>query len=362
MRLDGMPLAAGRTPDGLLGARLPEVDLDLPHVLEATVRLGGGQEQSLTAAFGGRLGLTLDSELTAVVPTLTTGSGSLPKAENLSDWFRVGDRAIEVHGTERGEGDVLVVRSPSVQAWIDARADAAVAWGRNLPGHSGSRGAVRFDSARFFSDPKTAFENRSGPAGPQIGLALLALRSATDLGSDNHLRIVSTDAAPLVAGSVAPEMFATSPEIDGATGGLLRLATRNVATDFPDQTADAVALAGMLAHAGHGRRVVVLILEGPEPRADASLYSPTQVRDYLRALGVPLRVWSTTGPAEGFQHPGWGMVEVLDGPKRPLRALEQAMTRLRQEIARQRVVWLVGTHLPGTVDLGPAAQGVRWPE
>ena len=360
--LDGAPLVAGRTSDGILGATLPVVDLGLPHVLEATVRLGGGQEQSLTAAFGGRLGLTLDSELTAVIPTLEPGAGSLPKVDELVDWFRADGMALEVHGVEQGQGDVLLVRSPSVQAWIDTQADQAVAWGRNLRGRPVVRGRAHFDSARFFSDPKAAFEDRAGPGGAQVALSLLALRGATSLGSDDHLRIVSTDAAPLVAGAVAPEMFATSPEIEGAAGGLLRLATRDLATDFPDQTADAVALAGMLAHAGHGRRVVVLMLEGPEPADDASLYSPGQVRDYLRSLGVPLRVWSLTGPTTSFEHPEWGRVEVLDGPKGPLRTLEKATGELRQELARQRVVWLVGTHLPGTVELGPTARGVRWPE
>jgi hypothetical protein len=41
------------------------------------------------------------------------------------------------------------------------------------------------------------------------------------------------------------------------------------------------------------------------------------------------------------------------------RQFDAALAALFKSLARQRIVWVAGTHLPHTVELGPLARGVR---
>jgi hypothetical protein len=94
----------------------------------------------------------------------------------------------------------------------------------------------------------------------------------------------------------------------------------------------------------------VLVLS--ENLVDDSHYRPSAVREYLRALRVPLVVWSTTGDGEAG---GWGeAAEISD-----LGSLQKASKNLLKELERQWIVWVEGRHLPSDIELDPEVQGIR---
>jgi hypothetical protein len=86
---------------------------------------------------------------------------------------------------------------------------------------------------------------------------------------------------------------------------------------------------------------VVLVL-GPRP-ADKSTATPRSVRGYLDDLGVPLFVWASRPRGAGDL--GWGEVEDVS----TYGKLEQAVERLRERLAAQRLAWLAGVDLPQRV-------------
>jgi hypothetical protein len=113
--------------------------------------------------------------------------------------------------------------------------------------------------------------------------------------------------------------------------------------------AEAVAVAGARA-AGDGTPRMVVVLTGDGDLEDMSRLGPEDVREYLRALNVPLRVW-TIGEHAGSS--GWGPgVDVSSA-----RDLSRASRQLVKELRRQWVVWIEGQHLPSAVELAPDATG-----
>ena len=125
---------------------------------------------------------------------------------------------------------------------------------------------------------------------------------------------------------------------------------------LPPRLATAVALAGMAAHGRNERRAVLLISAGAA--ADESELPPRATREYLRALGVPLYVWSLAAEPPDRE---WGEFVELGDPATPLktaRRLGEAAGRLQRDLKKQRVVWLVGRHLPNRIELGPEARGI----
>jgi hypothetical protein len=77
---------------------------------------------------------------------------------------------------------------------------------------------------------------------------------------------------------------------------------------------------------------VVLVL-GKE--ADASVYDPRVVRRYLASIGVPLFVWTPTGPRPNLSEE-WGTADDISN----LDLLQAATARLRKTLAAQRVAWV----------------------
>jgi hypothetical protein len=98
--------------------------------------------------------------------------------------------------------------------------------------------------------------------------------------------------------------------------------------------ADAVGSAALRALRGGQRRVIVVVI-GVNPAVDQSLNSPQVVRRYLKRVGVPLRVWSLTGPRPDLAET-WGEVQDVSTSAGLLAATEE----LRQELASQRLAWL----------------------
>ena len=95
-----------------------------------------------------------------------------------------------------------------------------------------------------------------------------------------------------------------------------------------------MATAALSALTGERRRVVVLVV-GQGAMADKSEHSGASVRRYLARIGVPLRVWSLTGPNEALVKE-WGAVQDVS----TMNGLVAATAELRSELETQRIAWL----------------------
>ena len=116
--------------------------------------------------------------------------------------------------------------------------------------------------------------------------------------------------------------------------------------------ADAVVVAGLEAAKGNGRRAVVLIL-GPNAK-DEGLLGAEEAKSFLTRLGVPLQVWSA-GRKHSREAVRWKAQRVLSDTWE----VEGAVHELLEAAARQRIVWVEGSHLPQDVEIGPLAKGIR---
>ncbi len=298
LELDGQPLAVG-DPAYI---ELPAYDPEAMHFLSATLHFDEAPTR-LEASFGGGRGSEIRTDLTAVAITLDEGV-KMPRPAQLEGWFLAGGEPVRVHGVEEGEAEVVVVRDPEAQPVLE--------------------GVVSSVKAMGFAA----------------------------LGRKSFLRVVSPAAAPLSPTEVVPEMFLWSEPHDAADQGLLWLSQQQRRQAFAAMFPNAVALAGMQAHASTRRRAVVLLLGGSP--TERRVYSPAVARNYLRLLQVPFFVWSlTTEP-----NPEWPDAEDVD-VRTNLKLLRQAIRRLRETLDAQRIVWLEGSYLPQAIELAPQARGIR---
>lgn len=97
---------------------------------------------------------------------------------------------------------------------------------------------------------------------------------------------------------------------------------------------DAVGAAALRAMRGGARRAVVLVI-GQLAAVDHSVHNPAAMRRYLERVGVPLRVWSLSGPRPDLATT-WG--EVIDVST--TAGLLAATSNLRDDLNTQRVAWL----------------------
>ena len=318
---DGEPLAV----EDPRHVPLPDYDPDVAHFVGATVRFAD-QVTRLDASFGGEYGEELSTELTALPVMLAPGT-RMPSRKNLGSWFLKDGRALEVQAVDRGPADVLVVRDPAAQRRLEQLAAAAIArWRRPLSG--------------------AEIRRRREESRPPPGDVLFS--------HNTHLRFVAPYAVPLYAqGGITSDLFARSEWHGAEDTGLLWLTHQVQPRGFPFELAEAVAIAGMTAHASSRRRAVLVILDG-EPD-DASDYSPAAVRKYLSLLRVPLDVWTT---APGTRSAWSGARYVGDRPRRPgsVESFHAAVRDLDRDLQRQRIVWLRGRHLPHEVELSVEAR------
>ncbi len=316
--LDGRPLpaAGGRVA-------LPEVDPTLPHVLSAELRFGSGVLARRDAAFGGDLGSELRTEITAV-PVRLPGR---PKAEAVvpQNALLLGGVPVVTTASELGTARLIVVRDPTALApllRLFNRGGVAYSGGRRL--------GPSFPSGGSPGDV---------PLDPQLTLRFLWPQGAP--------RSASLGGAPS-----ALKLFDGSREFGAADGGLFWLLTHVLApgaSKAPPQLADALAVAGLQALGGNGRRAVLLLL-GDEPD-DPSQYDGVRIVEYVRAVHVPLFVWRLERRKRGARASPWGEGEYLGTPS----ALAAAAGRLERELAAQRVAWIDGAHAPSEITLSPAA-------
>ncbi len=275
-----------------------------------------------------------NERLTALVVTLD-GRRQLPPPSQMQGWFLDADgEPLEVVRAERGPALVIVVRDAAAQTDLD---------------HIAHLHAIAMDG-----NPKwQRSENR-----------FLRLKDEVTF------RFLSPRAPPVSRLRRSQEIFtATESAAVGENGFLWHTASVRPLR-FQQRISDAVAIAGLEAHASRGRRMVFLLTD--RTTESASRYRQQEVRRLLADLQVPLTVWAFDSGSTGENAPSapgsWtpslrirvpedSRATVIDAF---LSHLDHAFRQdLGRALARQRVVWLRGDHLPQTVRLADEAAGIR---
>jgi len=289
--------------------RLPAYDHREMHLLGAEAHYPDGITARSDVTFGGAYGGLIASELTAV-PVEVEGGRRVTVAD-LEGMLRVGGTTVPVAAVEKQGARVFLIRDRG--AW-PAMKRLGFSMDRTL-GRRGYMVATERDLP--------AKKDRLHLVGPnptrQRGLALFPVSGAFDL---KRWRL------PWLASHLQNEMGA-------ATGQRL---------------AEAVAVAGMRAVGGGSPRAVVLVLS--RDVVDHSQYGPQAVRDYLRALRVPLVIWTTE---DGGLAGDWGEARRVS----TLGSLNKASRRLLKTLKRQWIVWIEGRHLPSDIELDERATRFR---
>ena len=273
--------------DKKLRAQFPaDTDWSRPHVVAAQMTFANGlKAQREIVVQGATYSDTAESQLTPVLLMLTSGSEQASYDGCLSlDRSPIAPTAVETGGAF-----VMFVRDP------DAR-EAVIAYSSKRPSvpavqlrlSSSTREEVLWPIASRFGTPtdKTLLFQHSGDV------------SAVDV-----------DVRSLLSAS-------------GPFG------TRDTR-----RCAQAVAVAGLRALGTGKRRAVVYVLSTQHTAQDDR--DPRMVRRYLQTIGVPLHVWSLSGPRPDLETT-WGTVEDISS----LPLLRDAVDRLRESLAAQRIAWV----------------------
>ncbi|HEV8239758.1 MAG TPA: hypothetical protein VGS57_10345 [Thermoanaerobaculia bacterium] len=305
--LDGAPVALSADSTSL---SLPAV-AGAAKLLRVEADFAGGVRAVREMAVGGELAEEITQELTGV-PVEVVGREA-PKS------LREDERELPLVALEKGEADLVAVLDPAALHAIGERA----AEGRQQRVVRGGIGL--------------------GPsASPGARSIAAESRLRVPLPEGAWLRLVWPVAESHQQGQLRYDLFPTSPERTAVDGSLLEQLGRAAMLppgSVAPRIADAVALAALTA-AQPGRRRAVLLVLGASS-ADASAYDAARVRRFLDRLRVPLVVWSTA-PVSPAVAAAWGDVEtVTSGPR-----LETAAKRLDALLARQRIAWVEGRHLP----------------
>ena len=353
-----------------------EVDLGealLPHELVAVALDDGGREL-------GRARRWVNIDLPRIEVDGRAPAGGLtplpivfeqdrvPPPDELGAWLRAGGEPIAVSGVETGPAEVVIVQDPRTRPALEPLARLYLSYRLDQIGfpvevpdpaaESWHPDLLRLPEKEFRQAAREAFSTSTNtPESRQIGLLWKGYLALGGLGDETRVRFVSPLAAPISRTTEQRNLFMQSVSVPDA--GLFWLARELPPMSFAYRIADAVAVAGREVHAAGRRRAVVLLLHG-DP-GDQSLYPAAAARDYLRALRVPLFVWSVSRadvPA------GWGEPRFIgfpgseEGKRVRSRGLGETYERvaeatgeLRRELARQRIVWLSGEHLPHRIEL-----------
>lgn len=270
-------------------ARLPNVNWSKPHVISAEMTFGDGMIARREIVLTGG-SYTSASELT---PVLISGKG-----QKLDGCFSAEGEPLRAAAVEKTNALVLLVKDPDAN---EARSALKMMY--------------------------MIMEARADR---------LLFEREMELGKDTTERIIWPVARHFAATDQPAEslLFENSQDFDAREHSFAwLLGVPLQGTDYNDaarQFADAVAVAGLRTIMPARRRAVVLLLSDAK---DESLHSPGVVRRYLASIGVPLFVWSLSGPRPGS---AWG--DVIDVSNRG--KLHEAVGRLRSTIDAQRIVWL----------------------
>ncbi len=303
VRLDGTPLPVEdprRIP-------LPKLDPVGVHVVDARVTAPDGRETRLVQVLSGN-SMRADSgvELTPLPFRVAKRRAKLAR-EDLEGKVRVDERAAEVVAVERGEARVLLVVDPNTVSQFTN---------------------VWLGGARF-GLPKLE---------PGDELQLLWPLGRLHRGEKGSSALV----------------FPRGETFDEKSGAFYSFMRRASVPPRHDEEVpalvDAIAAAGKAAMRGGHRRAVVVLLAGVPD--DESAYELENVRGYLTSMGVPLHLWSL---APGRLPSPWD--EALD--VRRSAGLAHAFRALTNDLARQRIAWIRGEHLPDRLRLEPGAPATR---
>ena len=266
-------------------ARLPRLDLKRPHLIAGEMKFEDGFVTRREMVIGGELTDTADVELT---PIGVRQSGAA--SANLGDCFTSAGAPLRVGAVENAPALAVFVIDP---------------------------------------DPKEPLHSLSPRLSPAVSpLKRAEARHLYQLDTGTSMRAIFPIAERRQSTNNSTAMlFPPSNDVAADEAGLLWFLTRPyekfVDDATPRQFADAVGVAGLNAITGAHRRAAVLVLSH---REDASAYSPASVRSYLASIGVPLFVWSATGPRPELRD-AWGEIVDISSPSK----LQAAVDGLRAE-------------------------------
>lgn len=302
--LDGRTIPAA-DPERIV---VPATGAGSPRLLRAVVECG--RDVRAVAEIGvGRDRPDIPSERTAVAVELDAGA-TLPAADGLAGWFAAESGPLRASAVEEAGLDVVFVCEPSAFGHLRRVFSKRAGQGRSpvkedqqfrflLPAGGGAPGSDALGGGSGGFSASTWFQRKWWAIGPTL------------------------------AGLEVGDAFAPGQRIS-----------------------EAVALAGFAA-AGRERRRAVVLLLGPAAQ-DVSELSPAAAAQFLAALNVPLFAWSV-GPSPSPIEETWSVRRRVS-TSAELRA---ALADLREDLLRQRIVWVEGTHLPQDVELGSLAKGIR---
>ena len=299
--------------DAQFHALLPKLDAVNPHVIAAEMRFVDGSSARREMVIAG--GAISDSISTELTPVLFTGK---PPAKNpmLEGCFAAGGVSLRTAAVETPEAQIFLVREPH-----NGEATAAID-----PDHYVSRRWQGTLSARHRMplDPGTSM---------RYTWPIVHVREA--------------------AGHIASNIFEVSAIVTSKEAGMAGVLTMPYdlrAASYPlhpvepgrqRRFADAVAVAGLNAVTNGHRRAIILIVDCFfDPSRDRSNAEPEAVRRYLESVGVPLFVWSVSGPRPDLEA-AWGDIDDISTP----RQFQAAAQRLRDSLAAQHIAWVASDPL-----------------
>jgi hypothetical protein len=298
-------------------AALPPLDSSTPHVLTADVEFANDLRSRADMVLGGDLADETGTELTAV--PVVGRSGSAPTAKSLEGRFTAGGVPLRVTSVVREPADVLMVRDERLDDGELRKMLLFLALG------SGSQRVRSFEWSTRMSKSD------------RLEVVWPIPRQVPDRDAWNVLfETVKVDGP-------SPSFFDAVVGVHGPKRA-----------PAPCRYADATAVAGVRAAASGSRRAVVLVLTSADD--DRSVRSAESVRRYLQRIHVPLYVWSLGEINPPFRLPAsaWGDYEDVSSPAR----LHAAVDRVLEDLDRQSVVWLKGSHLPQDIVLADAGDGL----
>ena len=310
VELDGREISAG-DPDRI---ELPAVDLSRSHFLTAEVRFPKGVVARAASSFGGGVSAETSSDLTAVPVVLRPGS-RMPSPDAMQGWFESDGTPLHVVGVEEGHSDVVTVFDLDCAGRFTGisrgnRTSAILQY--TIPIQPSEGGDCLYG---MWGVPRPV------KSGGGEARSIFAVSFPMDLDVDSFRALIFRWAMP------------AADKQDGAL-------------------ANAVATAGMYAASLNRRRAVVMIVCDPSP--DASTISVEAARAYLEAMDVPLFVWTVDQRVAGRELPGWGPAEDASTNLQ----LQGAISRLKDTLDAQRIVWVEGLHLPQSIGLTPGPKPV----
>jgi len=324
------PLAVFVTFDGLMVRKgvdgrfeLPAYDPRQAHIVSAEGHFPEGVTARRDVTFSSNVRGMVASDLTAI--SVVVEKRRDISALDLEGLLRAGDEALTVVAVDRQGARVYLVRDHG--AWPALRSTGRLIDSRDMA----SRQVYMKELVRKAEE--TAWVEEISPEEDRFYLLVPN----------------STDSRGLA-------LFPVLQPFSLKGWGIAWLSTHIVsprATVGGQRLSEAVALAGLRAAADGCPRAVVLVL-GEDP-VDESWFRPPAVREYLRALQVPLVVWS---PERQLPSSPWGKTETVNG----IGGLNQASKHLLKGLRRQWIVWVEGRHLPNEIELADNDRGIRLAE